>query len=232
MDFRIVKFLMLWICINIELAASMPSEANTRTKRSPANNFSVFGLNLGSAFPATKQAASDTYTSIGNIFNGNNNKRKQMIEPPGIINPNPFINMLPTGRPNNNIVSSSTQNSIPEANKNILPHESKTEGNKKTTTTTENSPLPNDEPNTTTESAIDIENEVSEKSTEIKNIEKEIDKELLDYIFRSGPTNYNSGTDSNLDNSIEYTTSTGDFETTTCSLDNRIQPAVVASLLG
>ncbi|XP_035429040.2 uncharacterized protein LOC118262045 [Spodoptera frugiperda] len=235
MDFR-VKFLMLWIlCVSIELTASMPSQTvNTRTKRSPANSFSVFGLNLGSAFSATKQAASDTYTGFENIFTGNNyNNRKQIIEPPGIINPNHLFNMLPAGRPNKNIVPPTTQNSIPEVNKIVLPQQSQTQVNRNTNIVTEKSPTPNDQPNTTTEPPVDVKNEVKEKSTETKNIEKEIDKELLDYIFKTEPTDYNTATDSNLDNSIDYTTSTDEFETTTiCTLDNRIQPAVVATLLG
>ncbi|CAH0699904.1 unnamed protein product [Spodoptera exigua] len=228
MDFRIVQVLALWIlCINIEMVASMPSQnVNARTKRSPANNFSVFGLNLGSALSATKQAASKTYTSIENIFTGKNNTPK----PPGVIEANPIFNMPPEGRPNTNIVPSATQRSVEETNKNVFSPDKKFEVDK--TIVTEKSQIPNDVPNTTTAPPIDVKDQGKEKNTENQNIENEIDKELLDYIFRSGPTNYNSATDNSLDNSIDDTTSTGEFETTTLSLDNRIQPAVVASLLG
>lgn len=121
--------------------------------------------------------------------------------------------MLPAGRPNKNIVPPTTQNSIPEVNKIVLPQQSQTQVNKNTNIVTEKSPTPNDQPNTTTESPVDVKNEVKQKSTETKNIEKEIDKELLDYIFKTEPTDYNTATDSNLDNSIDYTTSTDEFET-------------------
>ncbi|KAJ8732696.1 hypothetical protein PYW07_015295 [Mythimna separata] len=227
MDTALVKFFILWIiCENIVLATStaLKGTANednsTRKKRSPANGFSLFGLNPISA-------AQESFNAVGNIFSGNHgNQHHQQhynnYQEPIEVN-------YPYGNVRNAQGNFPSRNGIPNQmaqnnyqNRYDWPQDNKNEVIKKT--------VPDKKQKPTTKTVPEKSNEVHENTSELPS-NGEVDKQLLDYIFQNSQFNYDAA-GTTVDNSIDFVTATGEFETTTDDFKRMLPPAAVASLLG